>query len=159
MKNEASKFSLLDGFFTLEARVRSLEGFGDWERVGLIARGTNNESFYQLELTIDLGLFEINDPAEGWARLASIPMDIESDVWYDVKFVCHGNHLQGYINGEKIIDVKDDSPHLNGWFGMRTYSGHPIYDNYEVYDKGGSSRAVEAFSKLATTWGKIKSHY
>jgi hypothetical protein len=146
--------------YTIEAKVRSLGGFGTEERVGLIARGTNNASFYQLELTIDLGLFEINDPSEGWGRVESLPADVESNVWYDVKFTCEGAHLMGYINGEKIIDVVDkNNPHLNGFFGMRTWSGHPIYDNYEIYDKGGSSRTVEAFGKLASAWGEIKIHY
>ena len=45
-------------------------------------------------------------------------------------------------------------PHPNGFFGVRTWAGHAIYDNFKVYDKGGM--AVEAFGKLTTTWGEIK---
>ncbi|MCL4176747.1 MAG: DUF1080 domain-containing protein [Verrucomicrobia bacterium] len=77
---------------------------------------------------------------------------IETGRWYDVRIRCEGNHLQAWLDGEQIIDLRDeDNPYLKGMIGLGTWGTHARYRNLKVKNLVNGE---ELFSGLPTLPGK-----
>ena len=81
--------------------------------------------------------------------------------WYKIKVVAKGEDFEFYINDELIAEWSDDKL-KSGKVGVRTYSSVSHFDNVLITgsgipaSKGEPGAAVDSASKLATTWGNIK---
>jgi rhamnogalacturonan endolyase len=45
---------------------------------------------------------------------------LQPNHWYDIRIVCKDGRTQYYIDGELLVDFKDNEPYTDGWFGFRT---------------------------------------
>lgn len=45
---------------------------------------------------------------------------LKPNKWYHIKITNEGNRVSYYINGERLVDFRDASPLVSGWFGFRT---------------------------------------
>jgi len=60
--------------------------------------------------------------------LASTPMNILQNTWYDFEIATRDNKIKVYVNGSPKINVKDDDP----WGNIGTI-GFEVHDNTQVY--------------------------
>ena len=64
---------------------------------------------------------------------------VEVDQWYKVKIRAKGPHIQGWLDGEKIVDFEDESdkPLLHGKVGVSCVYSKPAYRNIVVRSLDG----------------------
>jgi len=58
---------------------------------------------------------------------------LEPNKTYHIRIIAYNNMIQYYRNGVKMIDLYDDNPYTNGYFGFRTVKNHMTIDNFRVY--------------------------
>ncbi len=63
---------------------------------------------------------------------------VNSDVWYDVRVRCEGNHFQCWLGGTKIFDFTDGLAYLSGQVGLGTWATQSRYRNIQVKTLGGT---------------------
>ena len=56
----------------------------------------------------------------------------EAGKTYQLKVICHGAHLQIYVDGALYIDYTDSNPFMQGMVGVRTHQCGAIFDNLKV---------------------------
>ena len=81
---------------------------------------------------------------------------IEDDEWYNIKIVNTPDSYTVILNDEEVAKVDDDTENGVGRVGLATWSTVANYDDVIVYGPDGPL-AVNPQSKLATTWGHLKS--
>jgi alpha-N-arabinofuranosidase len=71
---------------------------------------------------------------------------VESGRWYDIRIRCEGNHIECWLDGDQIIDIRDNNdPYLSGMIGLGTWGTHARYRKIKVTSLDGSK---ELFSGL-----------
>jgi len=135
---------------TLQAlKERGAEGFL------VLVRALDQDSFYWLNLggwgnTRHAMEKEAKGERRGMGRGHN--GNIQTGRWYDVRIRCEGNRIQCWLDGEQIIDLRDeDHPHRQGMIGLGTWGTHARYRNIQVKNLAD---AGELFSGLPTLPGK-----
>lgn len=69
-----------------------------------------------------------------WTVLNALttPGSILSNVWYDIKIRCEGNHFQIWFDGNLLFDFIDTNAHLSGQAGIGTWATSASYRNIVV---------------------------
>ncbi|WP_445195885.1 family 16 glycoside hydrolase [Tamlana sedimenti] len=60
------------------------------------------------------------------------PGSIASNVWYDIRIRCEGNHFQIWFDGNLLFDFVDNSAHLSGQAGIGTWVTTAAFRNIVV---------------------------
>jgi alpha-N-arabinofuranosidase len=72
---------------------------------------------------------------------------IESDHWYDIRLRAEGDHLQGWLDGEKLLDVHD-ATHPKGGVGVGTWATSAEFRDFRVTDLAGKALPVDFAANL-----------
>src|SRR5882762_8388608 len=108
---------------------------------GLFARSHDSANFdmtlYALELNTDGTVDLYRRTCWYWTLLASVNAGIQANVTYTTKLVVEGSnpvHLEGWVNGSKLIGFDDDSTDQisTGVSGLVNYASGVEYTNFEV---------------------------
>ena len=96
---------------------------------------------------------------ESWGGKAGANSNhtIDDKEWYNIKIVNTPDNYTVILNDEEVAQVDDDTEGGVGRVGLATWSTVAKYDDVIVYGPDGPSLPVDAQSKLATTWGYLKS--
>ena len=129
---------------TLQAlKERGAEGFL------ILFRAQESDAFYWLNLAgWNNTRHAIEKEIDGRRSIIGEGSDgsIESGRWYDIRIRCEGNHIQCWLDGDKVIDVRDDNdPYLTGMIGLGTWGTHARFRKIKVTSLDGSQ---ELFSGL-----------
>ena len=93
--------------------------------------------------------------AAGWPIVAKADINIELDEWHELSVTVADKKLTVALDGKQIAEY-GKVPYPKGGFGIREWKSETLIDDVEIFDKGGSSLAVESHGKLAITWGMLK---
>ena len=93
--------------------------------------------------------------AAGWPIVAKADINIELDEWHELSVTVADKKLTVALDGKQIAEY-GKVPYPKGGFGIREWKSETLIDDVEVFDKGGSSLAVESRDKLAVRWGMLK---
>jgi len=136
---EAIKTGGAEGFLVL-FRIASADEFY-WYNLG----GWNN-SRHQLEKGVE---------GERWGAVGpAVEERIEVGKWYKIRVRCEGNHIEIWLDGERVLDYTDErSPHLSGQVGVGTWSTQAKFRNLKVASLDGSVLFQGLPSSLEQTFG------
>ena len=148
--------------YTVECQARMEQGP---DNMGILVRYQDATTYYIF------AIMNGRQQAEIWSRVngtytdeKDIPFPNEMDKWYKIKIVVKGEDFEFYIDDELIAEWSDDKLE-SGKVGARTYSSVSHFDNVLIIgsgipaSKGEPGAAIDSVSKIATTWGKVKSRY
>jgi len=102
----------------------------------------------------------------GWAEIGDKQPSWDApplEEFHKLKLVFEGDHIDAYWDDELMCSAKSDTRE-KGCFGINGYDTPVVWDNVWVYgpgipvSPGEPGYVVEAKSKLAMTWGYIKSY-
>jgi len=116
---------------TLQAfKERGAEGFL------VLFRAEDDDSFYWLNLGgWNNTRHAVEKEVDGRRRGLERGRDggIQTGRWYDIRVRCEGNRIQCWLDGEPIIDVRDENnPHRKGMIGLGTWGTHARYRSIKV---------------------------
>ncbi|MBN2505865.1 MAG: DUF1080 domain-containing protein [Verrucomicrobia bacterium] len=132
---------------TLQARKE-----GGAEGFLVLFRAQDDDSFYWLNLggwnnTRHAIEKESNGRRRGMGR--GREGRIETGCWNDIRIRCEGNHIQCWLGGEQIIELRDeDSPYLTGMIGLGTWGTHARYRQIKVTSLDGAKEFFSGLPKL-----------
>ncbi|MDP6598061.1 MAG: hypothetical protein QGI86_19630 [Candidatus Poribacteria bacterium] len=97
---------------------------------------------------------------ESWGGVggADSKHTIKDDTWYEIKIVNTPKDYTLFLDGKEVAKVKDGTQDGVGRIGLATWATKARYDNVIVYGPDGPSAPVKANSKVALTWGHLKTH-
>jgi len=74
-----------------------------------------------------------------WDIITQVEGSVNAGQWYDIRVRVEGNHIQCYLNDEKIFDYEDssDEPYLHGKVGVGTWATQARYRDIEVKTLNG----------------------
>ncbi|HHY86023.1 MAG TPA: DUF1080 domain-containing protein [Verrucomicrobia bacterium] len=122
----------------------SLQGLKERGQEGFMVlfRAEDNDSFYWLNLGgWNNTRHAIEKENNGQRGIIGQGRDgrIETGRWYDIRIRCEGNRIQCWLDGQQIIDMRDDrNPFLKGMIGLGTWGTHARYRNIKVTTLDGS---------------------
>lgn len=159
----------LEGFedltdYTMRAKFNIIGETAEFAAIGLIVRAQSVTEYMLVEPARKrlccgaprenvLNVFERG--AAGWPIVADPDIDIELDKWHELSVTVADKKLTVSLDGKQIADY-GKVPYPKGGFGIREWKSQTLIDNVEIFDKGGSSLAVEAQDKLSVKWGALK---
>jgi hypothetical protein len=112
---------------TYEGDVNIVSG----NAVGLVFRSSaDGTASYDAILDAVDGVFKISK-RPGYTVLASYPMTVARNHWYNIKVVVNGTKIEGYLDGAKRLTAYD-SNFSSGQFGVMLFQGTGAYDNLEA---------------------------
>ncbi|MCF7668538.1 MAG: DUF1080 domain-containing protein [Verrucomicrobia bacterium] len=126
-----------DYIFTLQAKKT-----GGSEGFLVLFRGINDEEFYWYNLGgwgNQRHALEKGNKGERWGTVGpSSNGQIAENHWYDIKVRCEGNHIQVWLDGERVLNYRDtDNPHLRGRVGIGTWSTKAVFRDIKVTSLNG----------------------
>ncbi len=158
----------LEGFedltdYTMRAKFNIVGETAEFAAIGLIVRAQSAKEYMLVEPARKrlccgdpreniLNVFERGD---GWPIVAKADIDIEIDEWHELSVTVVGKKLTISLDGKQVTEY-GKVPYPKGGFGIREWRSETLIDDVEVFDKGGSSLAVEPPDKLTLTWGSLK---
>ena len=108
-------------------------------RAGIVFRFLDNEHYYifQVGNEYDKVEYEIYTPeyslyGQNFGGLWSVDYPIDLNVNYTLRVEVVGNTFTGFLNGEKILSVTDDS-YKSGRIGLFAHRADVFFDNFTVY--------------------------
>ncbi len=159
----------LEGFedltdYTMRAKFNIIGETAEFAAIGLIVRAQSVTEYMLVEPARKrlccgaprenvLNVFERG--AAGWPIVADPDIDIELDKWHELSVTVTDKKLTVLLDGKQIADY-GKVPYPKGGFGIREWKSQTLIDDVEIFDKGGSSLAVEAQDKLSVKWGALK---
>lgn len=159
----------LEGFedltdYTMRAKFNIIGETAEFAAIGLIVRAQSVSEYMLVEPARKrlccgaprenvLNVFERG--AAGWPIVADPDIDIELDEWHELSVTVADKKLTVLLDGKQIAEY-GKVPYPKGGFGIREWRSQTLIDDVEIFDKGGSSLAVEARDKLAVRWGALK---
>ena len=72
---------------------------------------------------------------------------IESDRWYEIRLRVEGDHLQGWLDGQKLLDLHDPT-HPRGGVGVGTWATAAEFRDFRVTDLAGKVLPVDFAANL-----------
>jgi len=158
--------------YTVRCKMRYISEPSGWAGINFRDTGMPWER-YGFNINAD------DKTADGWKaiqppaviKLSKVPLTfaLSIDIWYQLKVIAKGDHFEFYIDGKPAGEFKDKSI-PSGKVGFFVRNAHAHFDDFivsgdDVKDGGNwdpakhpEEKAVEPKSKLAKTWGKIKSN-
>ncbi len=67
---------------------------------------------------------------------------LEANRWYKIKIVNHDNKVSYYIDGKRLVDLRDPTPLTEGWFGFRTTQSRTRITNFRYEIKAEDNSIV-----------------
>lgn len=83
---------------------------------------------------------EVDDQRHGVGQ--AVEGKIDSDRWYAIRVRVEGDHLQGWLDGEKLLDVRD-ATHARGGVGVGTWVTQAEFRDFRVTDLDGNELPVD----------------
>jgi hypothetical protein len=158
----------LEGFedltdYTMRAKFNIVGETAEFAAFGLIVRAQSVTEYMLIEPARKrlccgdpreniLNVFERGD---AWPIVAKADINIELDEWHELLVTVVDKKLTVSLDGKQIA-AYGKVPYPKGGFGIREWKSETLIDDVEVFDKGGSSLAVEPHDKLTLTWGMLK---
>jgi hypothetical protein len=150
----AGELNWTDYTITCKARLTEPAGFNNVAIAFRSSEDGGSEYMFMLEGG--------RQQAEWWKKIGGTyteikvdPLDIDTEDWFNVKIVVEGETFQGYYEGEFISEI-EDADLAGGAVGVRVYGCTSHVDDLDVNGPGIPPTSVEAFGKLAVTWGGMK---
>ena len=159
----------LEGFedltdYTMRAKFNIIGETAEFAAIGLIVRAQSVTEYMLVEPARKrlccgaprenvLNVFERG--AASWPIVADPDIDIELDKWHELSVTVADEKLTVLLDGKQVAEY-GKVPYPKGGFGIREWRSQTLIDDVEIYDKDGSSLAVEAQDKLAVKWGALK---
>ena len=159
----------LEGFedltdYTMRAKFNIIGETAEFAAFGMIVRAASAGEYMLVEPARKrlccgaprenvLNVFERG--AAGWPIVADPDIDIELDQWHELSVTIADKKLTVLLDGKQIAEY-GKVPYPKGGFGLREWKSQTLIDDVEIFDKNGSSLAVEAQDKLAVKWGALK---
>jgi len=111
----------------IEVRFKAIKGVED-QGGGPIWRVQDKDNYYVARanpLENNFRVYYVKDGAR--KTLDSARVDIPLKKWHTIKIVHKGNHIEGYLNGKKYLDVKDSTFKDAGGVGLWTKADAVTY--------------------------------
>jgi len=97
------------------------------QSAGLILRYRNLYSFYMLFINSkDKRITLTKASLAGLKVVKRVEHTFEQDRWYDLKAVCYLDTIKGYVDGELLLDAKDETS-TGGKIGLVTAGTSQVY--------------------------------
>lgn len=158
----------LEGFedltdYTMRAKFNIVGETAEFAAIGLIVRAQSVTEYMLVEPARKRlccgdpreNILNVFERGNAWPIVAQADINIELDEWHELSVTVADKKLTVALNGKQIADY-GKVPYPKGGFGIREWQSETLLDDVEVFDKGGSSLAVESRNKLAVTWGMLK---
>ncbi|GBD92369.1 hypothetical protein BMS3Abin04_03104 [bacterium BMS3Abin04] len=101
---------------------------------GVIWRAQDKGNYYIARynpLENNFRIYYIKDEAR--KILASARIKLPARKWHELKIVQNGNHISGYLNGKKLLEVDDNTFTKTGGVGLWTKADAVTsFDNFEI---------------------------
>ena len=98
---------------------------------GVAVRVQGLQRYYAMLLCED-GMARLVRVLDGETILAEVPFTRHTDQPHELQLAAYGNRLLGWIDGDWLFDVEDDSPLTCGSIGLVVEEGHIYTDEIEV---------------------------
>lgn len=130
---EGTSFADLD----ISVKVKAKSGKDD-QGGGLIWRAKNENNYYVCRMNPLETNFRVYKVVDGKRKqLQSAEVKTETAKWYTVRAVMTGNHIQCFLDGKKLLDVKDDEFKEAGMVGLWTKADASSYFDDLAVSKPG----------------------
>ena len=159
----------LEGFedltdYTMRAKFNIVGETAEFAAFGMIVRAETATEYMLVEPAQKrlccgdpreniLNVFERG--AAGWPIVAKADINIDLNEWHELSVTVENAKLTVALDGKQIAEY-GKVPYPKGGFGIREWRSQTLIDDVEIFDKGGSSLAVEVQDKLTLTWGLLK---
>ena len=102
---------------------------------GVIWRVRDKDNYYISRYNPLENNFRIYYVKDGARRmLASAQVKLPAHQWHELKITMSGNQMAGYLNGKKLLEVKDRTFRQGGGVGLWTKADAATsFDNFEIY--------------------------
>lgn len=158
----------LEGFedladYTMRAKFNIVGETVNFAAFGLIARAQSVTEYMLVEPANKRlccgdpreNVLNVFERGGGWPIVAQADVKINLNEWHELSVTVVGKTLIASVDGKQIAEYTKVA-YPKGGFGIREWQSKTVIDDVEVYDKDGSSLAVDAHDKLAITWGSLK---
>lgn len=98
---------------------------------GVAVRVQGLQRYYAMLLCED-GMARLVRVLDGEKVLEEVPVNWHLDQSYEFQLAAYGNRIMGWIDGDWLFDVADDSPLTCGSVGLVIEEGHMFADEVEV---------------------------
>lgn len=127
----------------------------------VIARAQDEQNCYQWHISEDNPVFQHS--LQSWTDgtktvLQRLPeLRPERGRWYTIRLRLHGDHLEGWVDDTKLLDIRD-ATHAAGCVGVGTWHGQAAFRNFRVVSLENGFvffqglPAVPERAPLATYW-------
>ena len=160
----------LEGFenltdYTMRAKFNIVGGTAEFAAFGLIVRAQSVTEYMLVEPAqrrLCCGnpkenILNVFERGAAWPIVAEGDINIEIDEWHELSVTVEDKKLTAALDGKQIAAYTKIA-YPKGGFGIREWQSKTLIDDVEVFDKGGSSLAVESRDKLTLTWGMLKTN-
>ena len=136
----------IDGFpagdYAVEASVKLPEGGA--KSAGIYAHFNAKNAFHLLFIKDgSVMLKRLNEDGTSVDTFVTTnPVDIQPGQWYDLKLVCEGRNIRGYVDGVLVVDVTDEKAsdaQITGAPGLRADKMDAWFDNFRVTSLDGKT--------------------
>lgn len=111
----------------IEVRFKAIKGASD-QGGGPIWRVQDKDNYYIARANPLEGNFRVYYVRNGSREtLGSASVDIPAQKWHTIKIMHNGDHIEGYLNGVKYLDVKDSTFQEAGGIGLWTKADAVTY--------------------------------
>ena len=158
----------LEGFedmtdYTVRAKFNIIGETAEFAAFGIIVRAQLATEYMLVEAARKRlccgdpreNILNVFERGGAWPIVAKANIDIELDEWHELSVTVADKKLTVALDGKQIAEY-GKVPYPKGGFGIREWRSETLIDDVEIFDKGGSSLAVEPRNKLAVTWGMLK---
>jgi hypothetical protein len=124
----------------ISTRVRAIKGRID-QGGGVVWRAKDARSYYIARYSPLEDNYRVYYVQNGRRRqLGSADVKLEHEAWHTVRVRMVGNHIEGYLDGEKHLDVRNDTFKEAGKVGLWTKAdAHTEFDDLQVVGLDGTA--------------------
>ena len=158
----------LEGFedmtdYTVRAKFNIIGETAEFAAFGIIVRAQLATEYMLVEAARKRlccgdpreNILNVFERGGAWPIVAKADIDIELDEWHELSVTVADKKLTVALDGKQIAEY-GKVPYPKGGFGIREWKSETLIDDVEIFDKDGSSLAVESHGKLTVTWGILK---
>ena len=151
--------------YTMQAKFNIVGGTAEFAAFGLIVRAQSVTEYMLVEPAQKRlccgdpkeNILNVFERGAAWPIVAEGDINIEIDEWHELSVTVEDKKLTAALDGKQIAEYTKVA-YPKGGFGIREWQSKTLIDDVEVFDKGGSSLAVESRDKLTLTWGMLKAN-